>query len=583
MSLAAEFVAPLDEAAYQVTARSKKLRKAIEDYADAEGLDFDGEVLRGNPSKVLMLGKRLRQIGGKFRLKRIAESVEHRDDGYYVHTPGGRTLGPFDSRTGAGMEDMFWLNGADAGDEDELFGEADGPGDGEEPADSKLARTLANTFLKKKAALALPFRQLWRHKYIKKNYDPAQAWKLFYWEMTHSGAGGKGYNPATRKAAAKLVTNAFSRWAKAGMKAKVKRADGAVEKPVGEISRPEFVRWFMSSAPSVSEGRLHEQLVGQEYGRRPPMVEPKMPEDDPTLDLRLRIARAQGWTFKTGQSIKFRFMHNDERALNAGGRFQQDIEPTGYYMTTAPDDRTIESLRKAGKKYTVGTASFRNPLVLDWGSAYDQSSWKYRLSQHYDAKKRGLTKALLRDGYDGIVTVRQGVTSEIVALKGKPKMVESLRRLFVEQEDDEPPKKPPVKKKTPPPEPEEEPEMSDLEKEEEKAEKLGYELKDVQAYYDMQIATGLDQGTALVKTKRKFKVRRLKVSPTGKIMAPDIPDPEKQRKKQASQAPPPPPEEPVAGGGGGGGSATGAPFPEGPRGSSTPTGPQAPPGPSGEE
>ncbi|KKM62853.1 hypothetical protein LCGC14_1517410, partial [marine sediment metagenome] len=66
-------------------------------------------------------------------------------------------------------------------DADELFGEADEPGQGEEPADSKLAQTLARSFLKKKSALALPFRQLWRHKYVKKNYNADEAWKLFYW------------------------------------------------------------------------------------------------------------------------------------------------------------------------------------------------------------------------------------------------------------------------------------------------------------------------------------------------------------------------------------------------------------------
>lgn len=602
----------------------------------------------------------------------FVESVEHHEDGYYVHTPGGRVLGPFDSRASAGMEDMFWVNGADAGDEDELFGEAeeklgkagiyvrltflpagvkkkrtvwakilkrgklntylvvdkegsavekrtakgfarevvaalprskttkerparmnlhygelqiteaDEPGDGEEPADSSLARKLAKQTLGNKASIALPFRQLWRHKYIEKNYDASQAWKLFYWATTHGGAGGKGFNPATRKAASKLMVSAFSRWAKADMKAKVKRADGMTEKPVGEISRAEFVKWFMSSAPGTSESGLHEQFVEQEYGRKPQMVRPKKPQDDPEFDLGVRIAREGTKLFRTGLLVKFRFMHNDERAPNVGGRFQQDIEPSGYYMTTAPDDRTVERLRKAGQKFTIGTADFRSPLVLDWGAAYDQSSWKYRLSQHYDAKKRGLTKALLRDGYDGIVTVRRGVTSEIVALKGKPKMVESLRGLFVEQAGEpKPPKKePPEDEPEDEPEdaPEDAPEMSDLEKEEEKAEKLGYELKDVQAYYDMQIATGLDQGAALVKTKKKFKLRRLRISPIGKIMAPDLPNPEKERKKQDAQAPPPlPPEEPA---GGGEGPATGGTFPEGPKG---PSGPQGPPTPGEEE
>ena len=128
------------------------------------------------------------------------------------------------------------------------------PGVGEEPADPKKARQLAKQILRNKALIALPFRQLWRHKYVEKNYDAAQAWRLFYWAATHDGAGGRGYNPATRKAAAKLVTAAFAKWASPDMKAKVKRADGIVELPIGDISRAEFVRWFLNAAPAVNEG-----------------------------------------------------------------------------------------------------------------------------------------------------------------------------------------------------------------------------------------------------------------------------------------------------------------------------------------
>ena len=589
----------LGETAYRIKSQGKKVKKAIEDYAKEKGLKFDGEVLWASSSQAIALANRLREIGGKFSLKRIKESVENRSDGYYVHTPGGRVLGPFDSRTTAGMEDMFWVNGADAGDEDELFGEAGAPGDGEEPADGQKAKSLAKSLLKNKAALALPFRQLWRHKYIEKNYDAGEAWKLFYWTLTHSGAGGKGFNPSTRKAASKLAAAAFSRWARADMKAKVRRADGAVEKPVGDISRAEFVKWFANSAPAVSESALDKEFVDEAR----PDAQPKKRAGpgDPAVDLRPGRAHEQGISFETGKAVTFTFMHNNERAPKRGGRFQQDIEPVGYYMTTA-DETAIKMWQQAKVDFTHGTAKFRNPLVLDWGYAYDESSWKHRLHERYGLRGRALTKALLRDGYDGIVTVRKGFTSEIVALKGKPKMSESLSAMFVEQEDDEqddekkkapkkPPKKAPPKKKSPPPPPEEEPpeeeppeeepEKTDVEKEEDKAEKLGYEMKDVQAYYDLQLVSGLDQGAALVKTKRKFKLRRVKVSPIGTILAPDVPDPEKKRRKEARKAPPPPPEEeppeeePAVGGAGGGG-ATGGTFPEGPKGPKGPPSPASP-------
>ena len=114
---------------------------------------------------------------------------------------------------------------------------------GDEPADTAAAKTLARQMLKHPST-ALSFRQLWRHKYVEKDYDAGEAWKLFYWPMSKAGAGGKGYNPNTRVAASKLMAAAFNKWAKAGMKAKVSRADGMKELPVGQISRAEFLKWF---------------------------------------------------------------------------------------------------------------------------------------------------------------------------------------------------------------------------------------------------------------------------------------------------------------------------------------------------
>lgn len=134
-------------------------------------------------------------------------------------------------------------------------GEAE-PG-GDEPADSAGAKTLARQMLKSPET-ALSFRQLWRHKYIEHNLDASKAWKLFYWPMTHSGAGGKGYNPNTRVAASKLMVSAFSKWAKAGMKAKVRRADGMKELPVGQISRAEFVKWYSGGGKTGTTEALYE-------------------------------------------------------------------------------------------------------------------------------------------------------------------------------------------------------------------------------------------------------------------------------------------------------------------------------------
>ena len=128
--------------------------------------------------------------------------------------------------------------------------EAEEPG-GDDPADTAAAKTLSRQMLKQPST-ALSFRQLWRHKYVEKNLDSSKAWKLFYWNMAKVGAGGKGFNPNTRIAAAKLMVSAFNKWAKAGMKAKVKRADGVQELPVGQISRAEFIKWYSGGGKSES-------------------------------------------------------------------------------------------------------------------------------------------------------------------------------------------------------------------------------------------------------------------------------------------------------------------------------------------
>jgi len=223
---------------------------------------------------------------------------------------------------------------------------------GLEPADHERAKSMAASVLRSKAGIASLFRQLWRHKYVEHNYDADKAWKLFYWPITHSGAGGDGYNPETRKAASKLLVQAFNKWAKADMKTTVKRADGDKEMSVGDVSQAEFAKWFMSGAPAVSED------FGIRYVRRVSVVAP------------------------------------------------------------------------------------------------------------------------------------------------------SLSDLFVEQSSDDP----------------ENADLDDPEVAKRRAEKLGFELKDVQAYYDMQVVQSLTPPQALSRTKKKFKLKVIKVSPIGKVMAPGVPD-----------------------------------------------------------
>lgn len=116
--------------------------------------------------------------------------------------------------------------------------------------------------------------------------------------------------------------------------------------------------------------------------------------------------------FKTGKSVTFDYIHNREKSPNMGSRFGQDVEPAGKYIQTKP--RTFEG----AKNWEVGTITFKNPLVIDFGGGYgEKSNWKNVLSEKYGGKTgRRLTNAILNDGYDGIVTIGKYGSSEIVTL-----------------------------------------------------------------------------------------------------------------------------------------------------------------------
>jgi len=126
-----------------------------------------------------------------------------------------------------------------------------------------------------------------------------------------------------------------------------------------------------------------------------------------------------GVHFSTGHPVEFPFMHNPTPAPHMGGRFGQNIEPAGMYLNAAILDIEQQTARDSG--WEVGKIAFRKPLVLVW-SGYDEDGWKSRLAKAYGKTRAALTRALIADGYDGIVTVDPpyGVT-EIVALSAVPK------------------------------------------------------------------------------------------------------------------------------------------------------------------
>jgi hypothetical protein len=131
-----------------------------------------------------------------------------------------------------------------------------------------------------------------------------------------------------------------------------------------------------------------------------------------------------GNEFTTGKPITFDFIRNTEKAHRSPtDEFAQSIEPAGRFMLEKPSTFTGQ------KGWEDGTVTFQSPLVIEWGSGRyaDADNWKQVLSQRYGGKKgKALSKAILADGYDGIVTTRSGDTSEIVDLTpiGEPKLPE---------------------------------------------------------------------------------------------------------------------------------------------------------------
>ncbi len=133
-------------------------------------------------------------------------------------------------------------------------------------------------------------------------------------------------------------------------------------------------------------------------------------------DLMLTKVNDYGTVFETGRPVTFDYLHNTEKSGYHGATYGQDIEPAGVYMLHAPDDHVPP------RPWERGTATFRSPLVLatarDMGAIYGPTGWKARLQRRYGKKGAALSRALMADGYDAVVTTDgSGGTREIVWLR----------------------------------------------------------------------------------------------------------------------------------------------------------------------
>ena len=164
--------------------------------------------------------------------------------------------------------------------------------------------------------------------------------------------------------------------------------------------------------------REAEVFIRVRLARRPGAA--RNPAASPvTKDWLTRVGTADvtesGVVFRTHRPVSFRFAHNTERAPKiVGDLFGQSIEPAGFYCLHVAGDAP------ASRGWISGTMHFNRPLVLTRnydGNIYGSTGWKARLSAVSGGKKKkALSSWLLRQGFDGIVTVFGGDTSEIVAL-----------------------------------------------------------------------------------------------------------------------------------------------------------------------
>lgn len=116
----------------------------------------------------------------------------------------------------------------------------------------------------------------------------------------------------------------------------------------------------------------------------------------------------------SGQPVTFNFQHNTDSASKHFGKpkkgdpFKREFEPSGRYVTVA-SERQLGNLPDG---FISGEITLNNPLVV----RNSGMQWKQNLSEQYGGKTgKELSKALISDGYDGVITTEDGkYISEIV-------------------------------------------------------------------------------------------------------------------------------------------------------------------------
>jgi hypothetical protein len=193
------------------------------------------------------------------------------------------------------------------------------------------------------------------------------------------------------------------------------------------------------------------QRDGTDFLDRPTFAGKLVPEDTlwtPGGELRAETGKPLTFLYhRTTRSVTDDPMFGVPNPKNKQSlEYGRDVEPSGRYM--AGGELGAASFAAppgtpSGRKYQSDYITFRNPLVIDFGVGGPTSThteldyksttnWKRRLAAAYGATGKDLSKAIIADGYDAIVTVDRetGKLNEIVDLTtfDENKAKYSLRR-----------------------------------------------------------------------------------------------------------------------------------------------------------
>ena len=126
----------------------------------------------------------------------------------------------------------------------------------------------------------------------------------------------------------------------------------------------------------------------------------------------------------TSSNCKLAYMrnHGNGKTLNYGSRYGQNIEPAGEYMNL---DELYEDRpeRYMLPNYEYGFITFRKPLIVDFIDTTDKG-WKRTVSQMFKGLTgKRLSNAIMKAGYDGIITISKYGVEEIVNLGGQKEIL----------------------------------------------------------------------------------------------------------------------------------------------------------------